>query len=192
MCLGVAQCRSRVSLCQPELRGPERGGDGRRRRDPRTADPYAAVPRARAARAAGDNNASRLRRRPVIPLRRSHQLTIDRVPPSPPNKSLRLAVRHFLSNSTSRSPRVFAFQRGQVVGRFNPAPGGAMRDVGSTCRSVSTESETPTCAPSYRVQRPNPAGCFHRDRCHPGRPTCAWCCARSAVAGRRTNASDHR
>ena len=64
---GAAEHRRRTRRRQPELRGSERGGDGRRRRDRRAADPHAAVPRAWAARAAGNNNANRLRRRPFPP-----------------------------------------------------------------------------------------------------------------------------
>ncbi len=61
---GAAEHRRRTRRRQPELRRSERRGDGRRRRDRRAADPHAAVPRAWAARAAGNDNANRLRRRP--------------------------------------------------------------------------------------------------------------------------------
>ena len=64
---GAAEHRRRTRRRQPELRGSKRGGDGRRRRDRRAADPHATGPRAWAC-AAGDDNASWLRRRPVVPL----------------------------------------------------------------------------------------------------------------------------
>ena len=64
--LGTAQRNIAAALvvANQSFEDPNVGGDGRRRRDRRAADPHAVVPRAWAARAAGDSNTNRLRRRP--------------------------------------------------------------------------------------------------------------------------------